>query len=52
MKMKRVTERIRHQMRTSWRRMLVSLLRISFRVQDGIERKLVHQPQPEGAQKP
>jgi hypothetical protein len=51
-KVKRVTERIRQQMRASWRRMLFTLLRAAYRVQDGIEQKLSRPPQPEGVPKP
>jgi hypothetical protein len=50
-RMKRVTERLRHQMRASWRKMLCSLLKITYRVQDGIEQRLIHPPQPEGVAK-
>jgi integrase len=52
MTMKRVTERIKHQMRASWRKMLCSMLRISYRLQDRIEERLIKPQEAQPSPKP
>jgi hypothetical protein len=41
--MKNVTERVRKQLRASWRFMLVSMLRLTYRAQDRLEQRLIKQ---------
>jgi hypothetical protein len=40
--MKRVTERLKQQMRASWRLVLRSMLRLAYRAQDRLEQKLIN----------
>ena len=42
--MKKVTERLQKQLKSSWRRMLVSLARLTARVQDKLEASIVRLP--------
>lgn len=44
--MKNITERVKQQMRVSWRQLQMSLLRLTYRVQDRLERRLIN-PQTE-----
>lgn len=39
---KKVTERVKQQMRASWRQLQMSLLRLTYRVQDRLERRLIN----------
>jgi hypothetical protein len=45
--MKQVTERLKQQMRASWRQLLRSILRLTYRAQDRLEQKLIN-PHNEG----